>query len=413
MSKVKPLGTNRLEDYITIIGDQEYNEIKELGDKLKGKEITHVNATAFGGGVAEILHRLIPLMECVGLKCKWQVIEGDTDFFTITKTKFHNGLQGKDVTLSEAEKRVYIENNKRNAEKLDFNFDFVVIHDPQPLAIIDFAKKTSVSRWIWRCHIDVSTPNSSIWDFVAKYVNAYDATIFSMKEYIKDDLKTKKVAIIPPSIDPLSDKNKLLSETEIVNILEKYDIDPEKPIISQVGRFDPWKDPLGVIDTYRIVKRKIPDVQLLLITAMATDDPEAWYWFEKTARYAGDDYDIHLLTNLIGVGNLEVNAFQSASNVGILKSIREGFGLVVSESLWKKVPVVGSRVGGIKLQIIDGKTGYLVDNVKDAAEKIIYLLRHPEIAKKMGIAGHDYVKRHFLITRHLKDYLILFNELLA
>ena len=409
---VQPSGTNKLADYKEIIGEDEYTRIKALADDLKGKSVTHINATAYGGGVAEILHRLVPLMRDLGLKTEWQTIEGNLEFFTITKTKFHNGLQGSDVTLTDDEKKVYLEWNRKNAQELDFNFDFVVIHDPQPLALIDFAERDESSKWIWRCHIDVSTPCQTIWNFVEKYLNLYNAAIFSMKEYVKEGISIEKIAIIPPSIDPLSEKNKPLKESEILKILNKYDVDPERPIISQVGRFDPWKDPLGVIDTYRLVKEKIPGVQLLLITAMATDDPEAWYWFEKTARYAGNDYDIHLLTNLIGVGSLEVNAFQRASNVGLLKSIREGFGLVVSETLWKKVPFVGSNVGGIKLQIIDGQNGYLISSVQEAAEKITYLLTHPDVARKMGEAGHEYVKKNFLITRHLKDYLTLFKDLL-
>ncbi|MGQ4833966.1 MAG: glycosyltransferase [Candidatus Asgardarchaeia archaeon] len=412
MSEVTPLGTNKLLDYRDIIGETEFERIKDLAESIKGMTVTHINATAFGGGVAEILHRLIPLMNDVGLKCKWQVIEGDLDFFTITKTKLHNGLQGDNVTLSDKEKEKYLDINKRNAEKLNFDFDYVVIHDPQPIALISYAKRHEKSKWIWRCHIDVSTPNPQVWSFVSNFLSSYDAAIFSLDEYVKSDLGVNKIAIIPPSIDPLSDKNKPLSDTEVLKILERYDIDPDRPIISQVGRFDPWKDPLGVIDTYRIVKKKIPDVQLLLITAMATDDPEAWYWFEKTARYAGNDYDIHLLTNLIGVGNIEVNAFQRASSVGLLKSIREGFGLVVSESLWKRVPVVGSKVGGIKLQIVDGENGYLVTNVKEAAEKITYLLTHRDVAKRMGDAGYEYVRKHFLITRHLRDYLTLFRHLI-
>ena len=411
MSMVEPIGKNKLNDYRNIVGEEEIETIKSMGDDLRGSSVIHVNSTSLGGGVAEILHSLIPLMRNVGLNTSWGVIEGDLEFFTITKTKLHNGIQGDNVTLSKKEIEIYLRNNKINAEKLKMDHDFVIIHDPQPLAIISYYPRKSTSKWIWRCHIDASTPDPYIWKFVSKYIKLYDAAIFTLKDYVKEGLEVKKIAIIPPSIDPLSDKNKPLSESQVISILEKYDVDPERPIITQVGRFDPWKDPLGVIDTYRIVKKKIPDTQLLLITAMALDDPEGWYWYEKTARYAGNDYDIHLLTNLIGVGNIEVNAFQRATDVALLKSIREGFGLVVAESLWKGVPVVGSRVGGIPLQVIDGVNGFLVDSIKEAAEKIVYLLKHPEKARQMGINGIEYVKKNFLITRHLKDYLRLFKEL--
>ena len=411
MSIVEPSGKNKLNQYEDIVGKEEIETIKSLADEIHDSSIIHVNSTAFGGGVAEILHRLIPLMRDVGLNTSWGVIEGDLEFFTITKTKLHNGLQGEEVSLSKEEEEKYLRTNKINAEKLNLDYDYVIIHDSQPLAIANYYPRKPSSKWIWRCHIDSSTPDPSIWKFVAKFIKLYDAAIFTMKKYVRKGLEVKKIAIIPPSIDPLSDKNKPLSESEILSILEKYDVDPDRPIITQVGRFDPWKDPLGAIDTYRIVKKKIPETQLLLITSMAHDDPEGWYWYEKTARYAGNDYDIHLLTNLIGVGNTEVNAFQRASNVALLKSIREGFGLVVSEALWKGVPVVGSPVGGIPLQIIDGFNGFLVNNVREAAEKITYLLKHPEKAKQMGLNGVNHVKKNFLITRHLKDYLKLFIDL--
>ena len=413
MSLVEPSGKNKLDDYENVVSREEIKKIRYLADRVQGSSVIHVNSTAFGGGVAEILHRLIPLMRDVGLNTSWGVIDGDLEFFTITKTKFHNGLQGEDVSLSKEEKEKYLQTNKMNAEKLNLDFDFVIIHDSQPLAIANYYSRKPWSKWIWRCHIDLSNPNPFIWEFVLKFIKLYDAAIFTMKDYVREDLEVRKIAIIPPSIDPLSDKNKPLPESQILSILEKYDVDPERPIITQVSRFDPWKDPLGAIDTYRLVKKEIPEVQLLLIASMAYDDPEGWYWYEKTARHAGNDYDIHLLTNMIGVGNIEVNAFQRASNVALLKSIREGFGLVVAEALWKGVPVVGSPVGGIPLQVIDGFNGFLVNNVKEAAEKIIYLLKHPEEAKRMGLNGINHVKKNFLIIRHLKDYLKLLIELKA
>jgi len=257
----------------------------------------------------------------------------------------------------------------------------------------------------------MSEPNEELLSFLAPFLAKYEAFIFSLKDYVKRPLEDRIVAIITPSIDPLSDKNKPLPKSQILAILERYDIDPDRPILTQVARFDPWKDPLGVIDAYRKVKKKMLGVQLLLITSMAPDDPEGWVYYEKTARYAGEDYDIHLLTNLMGVGNLEVNAFQRATDVALLKSIREGFGMTVTEALWKGVPVVGGNVGGIPLQVIDGVTGFLVNTVEETAEKTLYLLRNPEKAREIGKRGREHVLKNFLITRHLKDYLNLFIKL--
>jgi trehalose synthase len=398
-----------LKDYAEIVGEKEINEIQSLAEKLVGKSVVHVNSTSFGGGVSEILHRLVPLMKDVGMNAKWKVIKGDKEFFNVTKT-FHNALQGKETPLTEEMKKVYLQYNKLNAELLSLDYDYVVIHDPQPLAIINYSHGME-GKWIWRCHIDLSQPNEEFWSFLEPSLTNYDAFIFSLKKYVKEPLENKNVTIITPSIDPLSDKNKPLPESQIMATLEKYDVDPNRPILTQVARFDPWKDPLGVIDAYKKVKKKMPGVQLLLITSMALDDPEGWVYYERTARHAGEDYDIHLLTDLIGVKNLEVNAFQRATDVALLKSIREGFGMTVTESLWKGVPVVGGNVGGIPLQVIDGITGFLVSTVEEAAEKTLYLLRNPEEAKEMGKKGREHILRNFLITKHLKDYLSLFIQL--
>jgi trehalose synthase len=348
-------------------------------------------------------------MRDVGLKAEWKVIEGSHEFFNVTKA-FHNGLQGKEVQLNEEMKEVYLRYNELNADLLSLDYDYVVIHDPQPLAIINYCGERK-GKWIWRCHIDLSKPNETVLDFLTPFLAKYDASIFSLEKYVKKPSEDMNVAIITPSIDPLSDKNKPLPENQILATLERYNVDPNRPILTQVARFDPWKDPSGVIDAYRKVKEKMPNVQLLLITSMAPDDPEGWVYYERTARHAGEDYDIHLLTDLIGVGNLEVNAFQRATDVALLKSIREGFGMTVTEALWKRVPVVGGNVGGIPLQVIDGVTGFLVNTVEEAAEKTLYLLRNPEEAKKMGERGREHVLKNFLITKHLKDYLSLFIQL--
>jgi len=404
-----PVRTLSIDKYASIVGEQKISEIREIAAKLAGKSVCHINSTSFGGGVAEILHRLVPLMQDVGLKADWRLLQGSDEFFNVTKA-FHNGLQGMDIPLTDEMKKIYLENNEANARMLEVHHEFVVVHDSQPAAILNY-QKSKAGKWVWRCHIDLSKPNPAFTGFIVPIVSRYDSLIFTMNQYVPESLKPRKVAIIPPSIDPLSDKNKPLSEDVIFSKLAKYDIDPERPIITQVSRFDPWKDPLGVIDAYRMVKKEIPNVQLLLIASMAKDDPEGWNYYEKTARHAGDDRDIHLLTDLKGVGDIEVNAFQRASNVVLQKSTREGFGLTVTEALWKEVPVIGGNVGGIPLQIIHGENGFLVNNVQETAEKTLYLLKHPTEAKKMGAKGKEHILKNFLITRHLEDYLKLFGAL--
>lgn len=410
LKKVKT-GIKRLDDYLPIVGEEEIYSIRELAKNLRNARILHINSTAYGGGVAEILHSLVPLMRDVGLNVEWRVIEGNKDFFNITK-KFHNALQGASISLTEEMKKIYLEQNKLNANLFKGKYDFVIIHDPQPASIITYLKASKQTKFIWRCHIDTSNPNIEVWNFLREFLKEYDAAIFTMKEFAKENSIFKHLFIIPPSIDPLSDKNRPLSKKKIEKIILHFGVDSRRPLIIQVSRFDSWKDPLGVIDMYRLVKRDIPGLQLALIGSMSADDPEGWIIYEKVLRKAGDDEDIYVLSDLKGVGNLEVNAFQRASNVIIQKSVREGFGLVVSEGLWKGRPVVGGSVGGITLQIVNDKTGFLVRSVKEAAEKTKFLLLNRKIADKMGHEGREYVRSHFLITKQLKDYLLLFNSLL-
>lgn len=398
-----------LDQYRNTVEKRQLEHIRSLAERISGCSVVHVNSTSFGGGVAEILHRLVPLMQDVGLDAVWKVIKGTDEFFDVTKT-IHNSLQGMENQLTEELKNTYLQQNAANASRMELDYDYVVIHDQQPLALINYYRKR-YGKWIWRCHIDLSQPNQEFLRFLAPFIERYDASIFTMKHFVSSALKLKEVAVIPPSIDPLSDKNRPLPDNVILSVLNKYDVNPEKPIITQVARFDPWKDPLGVIGVYRLVRKKVPDVQLLLIGSMASDDPEGWVYFEKTARNAGVDHDIHLLTDMVGVHDVEVNAFQRASDVVLQKSLREGFGLSISEALWKGIPVVAANVGGIPLQVIDGITGFLVKNAKEAAEKTIYLLKHPEVAKRIGERGREHVRKNFLITRHLKDYLDLFIRL--
>ncbi len=398
----------RLSDYRAIIGPGALAELQALAAKLKGKRVAHVNATPYGGGVAELLHSLVPLMADLGLDVHWFVLSGTNAFFEVTKT-IHNGLQGADVVLSPDMQAVYRQVNEMNAAGFRDEFDYVVIHDPQPAPLVRLVEHKGA--WIWRCHIDMTSPNRSVLGLLAPYLSEYDAAIFSADEYAPREVPFRKLFTAPPAIDPLSPKNRPVAEEEHRAILSRFEFDPEKPVMNQVGRWDPWKDPLGVIDAYRIVKETIPDVQLLLVASMARDDPDGWRWFERSARHAGEDRDIHLLSDLRGVGSLEVNVLQRETDVAIAKSLREGFGLVVSEALWKRVPVVGGDVGGIRMQVQDGRNGFLVSSVKDAAARTVELLRDEGLRKTMGRAGRERVRRHFLITRYLRDHLRLYSEL--
>jgi len=407
---VKTPVTKQVSDYEPIVGKDEVKSIIELAERVKGAKVIHVNATPYGGGVAEILKSIIPLAQSVGLNAKWQVLQANSDFFIITK-KLHNALQGDtSIELTKDMQDTYLKVNSLNAELLDLDGDVVMIHDPQPLPLINYRKS---GKWVWRCHIDTSSPNEQVWSFLKYFVEKYDALVFSRETYVPYDVRGVKIFIRYPSIDPLSNKNKPLRQTEILEILEKFGLDPDRPIIGQVARFDPWKNPLGVIDVYRKVKEKIPDIQLALIGSFAHDDPEGVDWYNKTVDYAKKFRDIYVLTNLDGVGDVEVNAFQRSFNVALQLSIREGFGLAVTEALWKGVPVVATRVGGIPLQVIDGVTGFLVDTLDEAAERIILLIRRQWLARELGQAGMEHVRRNFLITKDLKDYLRIHIELVG
>jgi trehalose synthase len=398
----------RLDDYLPIVGDEVLEEIEQLARGLKGAKVVHINATAFGGGVAEILMTLVPLMRDVGLDAEWQVIEGSDEFFNVTKAS-HNGLQGMEIPLTEEMKAIWRKYNEHNAKIFDGEYDYIIVHDPQPAGLLHYHGRSGGKHWIWRCHIDTSHPNPLYWDFYAPYIDVYEAAVFTMKQYVGPRVDFEHLAIIPPTIDPLSPKNAPIPMNDAQEVVSGFGIDLSKPLITQVSRFDPWKDPLGVIDAYRLVKAEFPDVQLALVGSMASDDPEGWYFLDKTSRHAGEDDDIYILHNFHGVGGYEVGCFQTASDVVIQKSTREGFGLVVTEGLWKGKPVIGGNVGGIPLQVIDGETGFLVDTVEACGEKTLYLLQHLDEARGMGEAAREHVRKNFLITRHLRDYLNLFN----
>ena len=399
-----------LDDYRHIIGDERTEEILKLAEPLKGARVVHIDSAAFGGGVAEILQSLVPLMRDVGLDAEWQVIEGTDEFFNVTKAS-HNGLQGMEIPFTDEMKAIWQRYNQMNAEKFEGEYDYVVIHDPQPAGMLHYHSRKGGKHWIWRCHLDTSTPNPTYWDFYTPFINAYESAIFTMEQYVGPGVKFDYLSIIAPTIDPLSPKNAPIPMERAKEIVAKFSIDANRPLITQVSRFDPWKDPLGVIDAYKNVKKEIQEVQLALVGSMASDDPEGWYFLDKTCRHAGEDNDIFILHNFHGVGAYEVGCFQTASDVIIQKSTREGFGLVVTEALWKGKPVIGGNVGGIPLQVIEGKTGFLVDSIEACGEKILYLMQYPEKVKEMGKAAREHVRENFLITRHLKDYLTLFTRM--
>jgi trehalose synthase len=398
-----------LADYEPVVGEDIIAELHGMADPFQGARVLHISSTAYGGGVAEMLHTLIPLMRSAGLDAHWKVISGTDEFFTVTKS-MHNALQGMELELTPAMKAAYLHSNVENAVYFENDYDFIIVHDPQP-APLRMLRAGDGGKWIWRCHIDLTAANETYWSFLRPYVQAYDAAIFTMPEYVKKDLRIGKVAIVPPAIDPLSPKNAPMSDEDAARIVSLYGMDPERPMLVQVSRFDPWKDPLGVIDVYRSVRQKFPDVQLVMVGSMAHDDPEGMEYYQRTKDYADGDPDIHLLSNIDGVGNVEVNAIQRMATVVLQKSLREGFGLTISEGLWKGKPVVGGDVGGIPLQIQDGETGYLVNSIEECTKRVLELMRNPARARKMGALGREVVRQNFLSTANLRNYLRLFTDL--
>jgi trehalose synthase len=403
------LGHRSLADYTHIAGRGLIEQIRELAEPLEDKKILHVSATAFGGGVSEILYTLVPLMRDVGLDTHWQVIIGREEFFNVTKL-MHNSLQGADQSISDEQWEVFEAYNTMNAQSLEGEWDAIIIHDPQPAAMKRNAAEKA-RRWIWRCHIDLSTPNKDTLGRMLPLIDDYDASVWHLEQYVPADLDGGIRRICPPAIDPLSPKNMALSPDDAAYVCDQFGIDTDRPLLCQVSRFDPWKDPIGVIDAYRIVTKEVPEAQLALVGSMATDDPEGWEFFHETFRHADGDPDIKILNNLNNVGAIEVNAFQSQADVVIQKSIREGFGLTVTEALWKGRPTVAGNVGGIPLQITDGVSGFLVSSPEQTAQRSIEALQDPELAKRIGRAGKEHARAHFLTPRLLRDWLSLFEEL--
>jgi trehalose synthase len=398
------LAANRipLENYAEVVGAGEIEELRALAKPLRGRSVEMINSAAVGGGVAEILNRLVPLAEELDLAIRWEVMKGAEEFFDVTKS-FHNALHGAPYHPKAKDFEIFLSYNERNRASLPLDAEFVVIHDPQPAALID-ARRAGLNHWVWRCHIDLSHPNRAVWDFLEKLVSRYDAAMFSSPEFSRE-LSIPQY-LFYPAIDPLSEKNCPVDPEFILQVLGRYQIDPQRPILTQISRFDRLKDPVGVIRAYRIVKRYF-DCQLVLAGGSASDDPEGALVLKDVLRAADKDPDIKIL-ELPAWAPLEVNALQRASTIVVQKSLREGFGLTVSEALWKKKPVVASAVGGIPTQIIHKHTGLLAHSVEGTAYQIRFLLSHPEIAAKLGEHGHEHVKENFLITQKLKRYLALF-----
>lgn len=400
-----------LNAYRAIVGSAPIDQLFQVASCLKNKKIVHINSTREGGGVAEILSKMTPLTQALGMDVRWEVIDGGSTFFECTKL-FHNLLQGLETSYpSDALLKAYEETNAKQAERLKGvlqEADIVFIHDPQPLPLLSHIPERK-GKWVWRCHIDLSAPAKPVWDYLKKFIGNYDASIFSLESFAKS--LPHPIFIIPPSIDPISDKNVELAPEEVLKVFNHFGIDPERPVLLQVSRFDHFKDPLGVIAAYRIAKKNYPDLQLVLVGSGATDDPEGAKMFEQVEKAGKDDPDIFVLL-LPPTSHRVINSLQRGSTIVLQKSLKEGFGLTVAEALWKKKPVIGGNAGGIRLQVIDGQTGLLVSDAKEAASRINFLMQNAEVAQELGNRGKQHVLQNFLITRHLREYLTVMAQLL-
>ena len=410
------LASKPIEDYRGLIGDEKVAAIRELASPLAGARVLHLNATVYGGGVAELLPALISLKRGLGIEAEWHVLDGSDPFFELTK-KLHNGLQGMDAELTPEHAALYLATLETNMEVFRRDWDFVVVHDPQPAGLVGLLDGRRTGHWIWRCHIDTSTPSPAAMDFLAPFMGYFEVSVFTLPDYVAPELARGRTEFVYPSIDPLAAKNQPLAPAEARQILEaRFQIDAKRPLMTQVSRYDPWKDPLGVIDSYRLVKERVPEVQLALVGNLADDDPEGTEYHARTVEHAGDDPDIHVLSTLDRLSReelthaIEVNAFQSGSDVVVQKSTREGFGLVVTEAMWKGTPVVGGRVGGIVRQIEDGANGFLISNVEECADRVVELLEDSFLRHKMGARARESVRERFLTPRHLADYLRVFRS---
>jgi len=402
--------TALLDSYAEVAGAHVISHLQQLSESLQGMRVVHVNSTKEGGGVAEILHKLVPLMNELGIDTRWEVIEGESNFYQCTKS-FHNSLQGNAVHIHPKLLHAFEKTNRRNAERLGSlltEADIVFIHDPQPAPLLSMCPQRR-GKWVWRCHIDVSRPYRPVWKYLSRFVNGYDASIFSMPDFARP--LPHPGYLIPPSIDPLSDKNVELVPEEVAKVYASFGIDAERPMILQVSRFDRFKDPIGVVEAYRLAKKFVPSLQLVLAGGGASDDPEGEEVYREVQRTADGDADVHVLL-LPPDAHRTINALQRAAVVVLQKSIREGFGLTVTEAMWKSKPVIGGDTGGIRLQVIDHHTGFLVNTPEGAASRVRYLLRRTEKLAEMGAKARGLVRDNFLLTRQLREYLTLIVGLL-
>lgn len=399
-----------LEDYRGIVEDEILTDLHRRAARLQDKHVVHVNSTAYGGGVAELLSSVVPLMNDAGVEAGWRVLVGQHDFFDVTK-KFHNALQGGDIELTEHKKMMYVQTNESFSQYTHIGkHDTVIIHDPQPLPMIRYYRKRQ--PWVWRCHIDLSHPNPDLWNYLKGFVMRYDMMVVSHESYCRDDL-TVPQHIIHPAIDPLAQKNVEITDERCDELLERAQIPTDKPLVTQVSRFDPWKDPIGVVKAFRRIREKV-DCRLVLAGNLATDDPEGGVILKQTQTEAADMLDAGDVIIRLGLSDIEINALQRCSAVVTQKSLKEGFGLTIAEALWKGTPMVAGDVGGIGLQLRDGEGGFLVDpkDLDGFAERVIFLLENPEKAKEMGAAGREHIRQDFLVTRLLGHWLALIGDLL-
>lgn len=399
-----------VDNYRRVAGTELIDEIESLARELRGVRVCHLNSTGFGGGVAELLSRLVPLARALGLDADWRLIQGTPEFFRVTKS-LHNALQGAAGALTDADKAVYLQVNRQSAQLLESSYDVYFVHDPQPVA---FRAELggSRARWIWRCHIDTSAPNPDAAAFLLPFIESYDRVVFTMEAFMLPGIRMEQTSFIAPAIDPLSTKNMALSDDLCRQVVANAGIDTGRPLVVQVSRFDPWKDPMGVIEAYRRARRQVPGLQLALVGAIAGDDPEGWQLLAAVHQLTADDDDIFVFTNLAGVGSMEVNAFQRAGDLLLQKSLREGFGLVVSEAFWKSKAMVAGRAGGIPMQFPAGFERYLVTTVDECAARMVELLGDPGQRRLFGEAAHEHVRREFLLPRLLRDDLALIKAVL-
>ncbi|HXE46332.1 MAG TPA: glycosyltransferase [Conexibacter sp.] len=401
------LKRKRLDRYRAPAGEETIDAIRELAHDLRGLRVLEISSTATGGGVAEMLSSLVPLERDLGLDAAWGVVAGDPAFFEVTK-KLHNGMQGLAVELSPEERRDYLRHNERYAAALEDAWDVVIVHDPQPAALRSFAPGHR-GRWIWRCHVDSSTPHLPTWEFLRPHVERHDHAVFTLREFVPPDLSLPTTLLVP-AIDPLSSKNRALPGYLARETVAELGVDLERPLLLQVSRFDRWKDPLGVIDVWRRARETLPTLQLALVGSMATDDPEGWQVYDQIARETVSENACFLLTDQMGVTSHEVNALQRVADVAIQKSVREGFGLIVSETQWKGTALVAGHAGGIPLQLEDGVTGRFASTIGEFAACVVELLEDPATAHAMGTAGIQRVRERFLLPRLLHDQLALLRE---